>query len=79
MSERPQRFIVAEVSKNWREGREVTPGSGLLAQQFERVVLVNAERGYRLLTFSLHRLMVVPDELNETIIAVFEREAHTDE
>ena len=70
----PERFIVAEVSKNWRNGQEVTPGSGLIAQQFERVVNVNAGRGYRLLTFSLHRLATGPDELNETIIAVFERE-----
>jgi hypothetical protein len=66
-------FIVAEVSKNWRNGVEVTPGSGLLAQQFERVMLVNAGRGYRLLQFQLHRTMTGPDELNETIIAVFER------
>lgn len=69
------RFIVAEVSKNWRDGREVSPGSGLLAQQFERVVNVNARRGYRLVAITLHRLMTRPDEMNETIIAVFELEA----
>jgi hypothetical protein len=73
VSETSPRVIVAEVSKNWREGREVTPGSGLIAEQFERVIDVNAQRGYRLVTFSLHRLMVREDELNETIIAVFER------
>jgi hypothetical protein len=67
------RFIVAEVSKNWIAGRELTPGSGLLAEQFERVIAHNHTRGYRLLTFQLHRLMTQPDELNETIIAVFER------
>ena len=68
------RFIVAEVSKNWIAGREVTPGSGLIAQQFERLIAHNCARGYRLLTFHLHRLMTQPDELNETIIAVFERD-----
>ena len=66
-------FIVAEVSKNWIDGREVTPGSGLLAQQFERVINVNHARGYRLVTFRISRTMVRPDEMNETIIAVFSR------
>jgi hypothetical protein len=69
------RFIVAELSKNWIGGQELTPGSGLLAEQFERVIATNHARGYRLLTFQLHRLMTKPDELNETIIAVFERGA----
>ena len=67
------RFIVAELSKNWRDGAEVRPGSGLLAQQFERAILVNWARGYRLLQFQLHRIMTGPDEMNETIVAVFER------
>lgn len=66
-------IIVAEVSKNWRQGLEVTPGSGLIAQQFERVCVVNYGRGYRLRSFQLHRMMTGPDALNETIIAVFER------
>lgn len=66
------RFIVAEVSKNWTDGRE-DPATGLIAEQFERVIAHNADRGYRLLTFSLHRLMTGPLTLNETIIAVFER------
>ena len=66
-------FIVAEVSKNWRDGFEVTPGTGLLAQQFELVINRNADRGYRLHSFQLHRLMTGPNELNETIIAVFIR------
>jgi RimJ/RimL family protein N-acetyltransferase len=68
-----ERFIVSEVSKNWIAGREVTPGSGLIAEQFERVIAHNHARGYRLLTFHLHRLMTKPDEMNETIIAVFQR------
>ena len=66
-----ERFIVAEVSKNSIDGRQREPG--LLAERFERVLEVNHQRGYRLLTFSLHRLMVRPDEMNETIVAVFER------
>lgn len=69
------RFIVAEVSKNWIDGRELHPGSGLLAQRFEHVINHNDARGYRLLTFQIHRAMTGPDELNETIIAVFERVA----
>ena len=69
------RFIVAEVSKNWIAGQELTPGSGLIAEQFERVIAHNYARGYRLLTFSLHRLMTTPEQLNETIVAVFERTA----
>lgn len=75
MSETKDRpFIVAEVSKNWRAGVEVTPGSGLLCTQFEKVIEYNARRGYRLMSFELHRMMTQPDEMNETIIAVFERQ-----
>jgi transcriptional regulator with XRE-family HTH domain len=72
---RGDRFLVAELSKNWIGGLEVMPGSGLIAQQFERVLAHHHARGYRLLTFQLHRLMTQPDELNETILAVFERHA----
>jgi hypothetical protein len=68
----PLPFIVAEVSKNWQDGHEVTPGSGLIAEQFERVLVTNHARGYRLFHFQLHRMMTGPDTLNETIIAVFE-------
>lgn len=63
-------FIVAEVSKTWVDGREIEPG--LLCEYFEVVINVYYQRGYRLLTFSLNRVMTRPDELNETIIAVFE-------
>lgn len=68
-----ERFIVAEVSKNWIDGQELTPGSGLLAQQFERVIDVNDARGYRLVEWRLQRTMTAPNAMNETIIAVFER------
>jgi len=76
----PDRFIVAEVSKNWIDGR--AGGSPLLlCELFERVIATNLARGYRLHSFQLHRVIVragdnlhAPD-LNETIIAVFERQA----
>ena len=68
-----ERFIVAEISKNWRDGQSLSD-TPLIAQQFERVIGVNFDRGYRLVSFSLHRLMTGPTELNETIIAVFEAE-----
>lgn len=68
-----QPFIVAEISKNWLDGREVV-ASGLICQQFERVINTNLARGYRLQSFHLHQLFVPPHGLNETIIAVFELE-----
>jgi transcriptional regulator with XRE-family HTH domain len=71
MTDRP--FIVGEVSKNWRAGTEVVPGSGLLCERFEEMVNHNAACGYRLMQFQLHRTMTGFDEMNETIIAVFER------
>lgn len=66
------RFIVAEVSKNWVRDNEATI-PWLLSQQFEQIVNVNYGRGYRLHSFTLHRLALSPDEMNETIIAVFEK------
>lgn len=65
-------FIVGEVSKNWRQGQPLA-GPLLLAQLFEQMIEVNRQRGYRLHSFSLHRYLTAPDELNETIIAVFEQ------
>jgi hypothetical protein len=65
-------FIVAEISKNWQDGREMQP-SGLIARQFEEVIEANRQRGYRLHSFTLHRLLTGPSEMNETIVAVFER------
>ena len=68
-----QPFIVAEISKNYyADGRSLQPFA--LSQLFEEVIDVNHRRGYRLLSFQLHRLMTRPNELNETIIAVFERD-----
>lgn len=67
------RFICAEVSKNYIDGLELHD-TGPIAAQFEVIVNRNAERGYRLVSFSLHRLLTGPADMNETIIAVFERE-----
>jgi hypothetical protein len=64
-------FIVAEISKNWPDPGMVQPG-GFLAAQFEHVIRVNHQRGYRLHSFQLHRLWMGPDRMNETVIAVFE-------
>jgi len=70
-----RRYIVAEVSKNWINGVSATADTRLLSELFELVIAVNADRGYTLLTFALSRTLTGPDELNETIIAVFERTA----
>jgi len=66
-------FIVAEVSKNWIDGGEATPGTGLLAEQFERIIELNRRRGYQLHSFQMHRMFFTPGTLNETVIAVFEK------
>lgn len=69
-------FIVAEVSKNWT-GQWVGPlpsPSDILCGRFEQVIEHNRKRGYRLHSWNIHRLMVDKDSLNETIIAVFEKE-----
>jgi hypothetical protein len=61
------RFIVAEVSKNWPEEQPK-----LLAQLFEEVINKNWARGYTLQSWKLHRWAPEPGKLNETIIAIFE-------
>lgn len=77
----PQRWHVAEISKNWPEseaddGRPVDPDTGkrmtrLLAERFEQVINTNHERGYTLHDWKLDRWSPEPGLLNETIIAVF--------
>lgn len=67
------RFIVAELSKNWVRN-EPFVDTKLITQQFEQVINHNHERGYRLHSFTLHRLIIGDDEMNETIVAVFEKE-----
>lgn len=75
--------IVAEISKNWSKQTAsdthdygdwvpVTQGP-LLSQLFEHVIEANRQRGYQLVTFDVSRVVTEPGELNETIIAVFQR------
>jgi len=68
MTASPDRFIVAEINKNWPQDREPR----VLCELFENVINFNAARGYRLLSFQLARVMVSPTFMSETIIAVFE-------
>lgn len=69
----PAPFIVAEVSCNYCDGVLLNPAAGLLSQRFEEVLNVNHARGYRLVDFRVDRVMTGPADLNETLIAVFER------
>jgi hypothetical protein len=67
-----RKWIVGEVSKNWHQGAEDSPG--LLCERFEAMLSVNDTRGYDLHTFSVHRVLSDGDSsMNETIIAVFKR------
>jgi len=72
MTDENPRFVVGELSKNWF-GKNEAMATGLLSHQFEDMLNVYFTRGYRLVTFSLHRLMITHSDLNETLIAVFER------
>jgi hypothetical protein len=65
-------FIVAEVSKSWINGGHASTDTRVLAELFEDVIDHNRQRGYRLHSFQVHRLVTRPGELNETLIAVFE-------
>jgi hypothetical protein len=64
------RFIVAEITKNWTPS---TPAVDLLSQRFETVINVNLERGYKLVDW---KISTVTDGtvVIETIIAIFEKE-----
>lgn len=66
-----QKFIVAEVTKNWTNQ---TPATDLLSQKFETVINVNAKRGYRLVDWKITTVLV-ESNLCETIIAIFELES----
>lgn len=72
----PMPRIVAEISKNWIGPVQVPATENLLSHQFERVIEVNASRGYALESWQLQRIAAPladgrPAYLNETIIAVF--------
>jgi hypothetical protein len=64
------RFIVAEVTKNWKAD---TPVADLIGQKFELVINTNADRGYKLIDWK-YNTIVSGDILTELIIAIFERE-----
>ncbi len=63
-----QKFIVAEITKNWTNE---TPVSDLLSQQFEMVINTNYERGYKLIEWKASSAYY-NEVLTETIIAIFE-------
>lgn len=70
-----QQFIVAELSKNWigKRGAYVPLKDGpLIANLFEDAIAHNLARGYRLHSFQFQRFKMAPDEMNESLIAVFE-------
>lgn len=66
-----QKYIVAEISKNW----PTNPADPeILSKKFEKVINVNLERNYVLKDWKLSRFVTDSDGgINETIIAVFER------
>jgi hypothetical protein len=67
-----QRFIVAEIHKNWDQG--VGDGTKrLISQEFEKVIEKNLERGYRLHSFDLNQVITDYAKMSETIIALFEK------
>jgi hypothetical protein len=66
-----QRFIVAEISKNWESH---TPVNELMGQQFEAVINTNADRGYRLIDWKISSANY-GNVYTETIIAIFEHES----
>jgi len=63
------RFIVAEVTKNWERG--TTSTADLISHKFEAVINVNAERGYKLIEWK-YNTVIYEDILTELIIAIFE-------
>ena len=65
------RFIVAEITKNWNKE---TPVSDLIGQKFEAVININAARGYKLIDWRLSSTQS-GELLTETIIAIFEANA----
>lgn len=71
-----EKFIVAEISKNWDEDEKQS--KTLLSVLFQGVIQRNNDRGYKLHSWKLNRLMTTHGILNETIIAVFEYGHETD-
>lgn len=67
------KFIVAEISKSWKEGDKV---ADLLSYKFETVINHNEERGYRLSDWKLSQVCN-GDIFTETIIAIFQKKDQT--
>lgn len=63
-----QKYIVSEVTTNWKNGQQ---NSELISEKFEKVIAVNAVRGYKLKEWKYAQ---VANEImiSETIIAIFE-------
>lgn len=68
------KFIVAEITKNWTKTTAVTD---LLCQRFETAINHNAERGYKLIDWKITSTQN-DTVLTETIIAIFELKANND-
>jgi hypothetical protein len=66
-------FIVAEVSKNWGPDSPPPTSQTCICGLFEKVIEHNRQRGYKLHSFQLHRLLTAPEHMNETIVAVFQK------
>lgn len=64
-----ERFIVAEITKNWEIGSQY---SDLISQRFEKVINVNHIRGYSLVDWKLTSVVNSSKVLTETVIAIFE-------
>ncbi|MBU6231576.1 hypothetical protein KGP36_02815 [Patescibacteria group bacterium] len=62
--------IVAEITRNWMRCKPDPTEKPLISQEFERVISVNAERGYVLESWQLIQF-VYDYSLTETIVAVF--------
>jgi hypothetical protein len=78
-----QKFIVAEISKNWPEENteDTSRMRPHLGERFEDVINNNLERGYRLISWKLDRRLIGEEleYLNETIIAVFEKDGQAED
>lgn len=75
MTEQHPRYIVSEISKNWRRDQDGEPISMLFADVLEH----NAAKGYVMVEFRFDRVVLSPDEINETLIVVFQHESHLED
>lgn len=66
-----QRVIVGEVTCKWQNGTLLDPSAGHISHRFEKLILGNLDRGYKLHSFQLNQIVESHYKLLETIIAVF--------